>query len=257
MKMHHITKKALLALAGMALVSSAKAQYTINNNDLLLGFTASTGGSDLVIDLGTPLNIGVGGSAPVDLSANVSLSQLNGLFGSLNNLETGVAGASLGKVYSTVFRNGAGVASDANTSTPAPLLGNSSIGNQARLNINSVGGDITSGNQAIVPKGDGTEWSAQISATSGNSLTVNFNNPDSITPANFVSSGGLLYEDLYLSTTASSTYLGYFTLNSSAGLSFTPSATVAPEPSSYALFGAAAGLSLLSLRRKFSLKQSA
>src|SRR5712672_977719 len=107
MKTHHLTKKALLALAGMVLVSSAKAQYTVNNNDLLLGFTASTGGSDLVIDLGTPLNIGVGGTAPVDLSANVSLSQLNGLFGSLNNLETGVAGASLGKVYSTVFRNGA------------------------------------------------------------------------------------------------------------------------------------------------------
>lgn len=256
MKMHHLTKKTLLALAGMALVSSAKAQYTINNNDLLLGFTASTGGSDLVIDLGSASSI-VGGSAPVDLSANVSLSQLNGLFGSLNNLETGVAGASLGKVYSTVFRNGAGVASSANTSTPAPLLGNSSIGNQARLNINTAGGDITSGNQAIVPKGDGTEWSAQISATTGNSLTVNFNNPDSITPANFVSSGGLLYEDLYLSTTASSTYLGYFTLNSSAGLSFTPSATVAPEPSSYALFGAAAGLSLLSIRRKLSLKQTA
>ena len=257
MKMHHLTKKALLALAGMALVSSAKAQYTINNNDLLLGFTASTGGSDLVIDLGTPLNIGVGGSSSVDLSANVSLTQLNTLFGSLNNLETGVVGASLGKVYSTAFRNGAGLASDPNTSTPAPLLGNSSIGNQARLNINSVGLDITSGNQAVVPKGDGTEWSAQISATVGNSLTVNYGNPDSITPANFVSSGGFLYEDLYLSTTSSSTYLGYFTLNSNAGLSFTPSATVAPEPSSYALFGAAAGLSLLTIRRKLSLKQTA
>ena len=257
MKMHHLTKKTLLALAGMALVSSAKAQYTINNNDLLLGFTSSTGGSDLVIDLGTPSNIGVGGTTVVGLGSSVSLTQLNTLFGSLNNLETGVVGASLGKVYSTAFRTSPDNFAAANTTTPAPILLNGTVGNQARLNINNVGGDITSGNQAVVPKGDGTEWSAQISATLGNSLAVNYNNPDSITPANFVSSGGSLYEDLYVSTTSSSTYLGYFTLNSNAGLSFTPSATVAPEPSSYALFGAAAGLSLLSIRRKFSLKQTA
>jgi len=253
MNMHQITKKALFALAGMALVSSAKAQYTPNNNDLLLGFTSASHGSDLIIDLGGPSSIGVGGSATVDLSSDVSLAQLNTLFGSLNNLETGVAGASLGKVYSTVLRNGAGVASDPNTLTPAPILGNSSIGGQARLNINTAGSDIISSNQAVVAHGDGTEWSAQISGT-GNSLAVNYNNPDTVTPASF---NGSVFEDLYLATTSSSTYLGYFTLNSNAGLSFTPSATVAPEPSSYALFGAAAGLSLLSIRRKFSLKQTA
>jgi hypothetical protein len=254
MKMHQLTKKALLALAGMALVSSAKAQYAPNNNDLLLGFTSASHGSDLIIDLGGPSSIGVGGSAPVDLSSDVSLSQLNTLFGSLNNLETGVAGASLGKVYSTVLRNGAGVASDPNTLTPAPILGNSSIGTQARLNINTAGSDIISGNQAVVAHGDGTEWSVQISGTGGNSMAVNYNNPDTVTPASF---NGSVFEDLYVATTASSTYLGYFTLNSNAGLSFTPSATVAPEPSSYALFGAAAGLSLLSIRRKLSLKQTA
>jgi hypothetical protein len=136
-------------------------------------------------------------------------------------------------------------------------LANATVGNQVRLNINNVGGDILSGNQAVVLKGDGTEWSAQVSATVGNSMTVNYNNPDSVTPANFVSTGGSIYEDLYLANTSSSTYLGYFTLNSNAGLSFTPSVTAAPEPSSYALFGAAAGLSLLSLRRKLSPKQSA
>jgi len=257
MNTHQITKKTLLVLAGMALVSSAKAQYTPNNNDLLLGFTSAAHGSDLIIDMGTPSTIGVGGTTTIDLSANVSLAQLNTLFGNLNNLETGVVGASLGKVYSTALRAGAGVASDPNTSTPAPVLANSTVGSQARLNINTAGSDITSGNQAVVAHGDGTEWSAQISATSGNSFTVNYNNPDSVTPANFVSTGGSLYEDLYLANTASSKYLGYFNLNSNAGLSFTPSATVAPEPSSYALFGAAAGLSLLSLRRKFSLKQNA
>lgn len=256
MKMHNITKKALVALAGMALVSSAKAQYTANNNDLLLGFTSATGGSDLVIDMGAPSTIGVGGTSTIDLSANVSLAQLNTLFGSLNNLETGVVGASLGKVYSTALRASAGIASNPNTSTPAPKLANNSVGNQVGLNIDTAGGNITSGNQAVVPKGDGTEWSAQISG-SANSMAVNYNNPDSVTPANFVSTGGSLYEDLYLANTSSSTYLGYFTLNSNAGLSFTPSATVAPEPSSYALFGAAAGLSLLSLRRKLSLKQTA
>ena len=257
MKMNQLTQKALITLAGLALVSSAKAQYTPNNNDLLLGFTSSTGASDLIIDLGTPSNIGVGGTTVVGLGSDVSLTQLNTLFGSLNNLETGVVGASLGKVYSTVFRNGPDNFASPNSLTPAPILGNPTIGNQARLNINTAGADITSGNQAVVLKGDGTEWSAQISATIGNTLAANFNNPDSITPANFVSSGGSLYEDLYVSTTSSSTYLGYFTLNGNAGLSFTPSATVAPEPSSYALFGAAAGLSLLSIRRKFSLKQSA
>src|SRR5260221_14012397 len=196
MKMHQLTKKTLLALAGMALVSSAKAQYTANNNDLLLGFTSATGGSDLVIDMGTPSAVGVGGTTTIDLSANISLSQLNTLFGSLNNLETGVIGASLGKVYSTALRAGAGIASDPNTSTPAPKLANATVGNQVRLNINNVGGDILSGNQAVVPKGDGTEWSAQISATVGNSMTVNYNNPDSVTPANFVSTGGCIHAKL-------------------------------------------------------------
>jgi len=80
-----------------------------------------------------------------------------------------------------VLRNGAGVASDPNTLTPAPILGNSSIGGQARLNINTAGSDIISGNQAVVAHGDGTEWSAQISGT-GNSLAVNYNNPDTVTP---------------------------------------------------------------------------
>jgi hypothetical protein len=251
MKTHHLTKKALLALAGMALVSSAKAQYTPNNNDLLLGFTSASHGSDLIIDLGGPAGIGISQSAPVDLSGDLSLAQLNTLFGSLNNLEFGVVGASLGKVYSTVPRNGAGLYNtDPNTLTPAPILANSSVGSQARLNINTAGSDIVSGNQAVVAHGDGTEWSAQISSTSGNSFTVNYNNPDSVTPASF---SGSVFEDLYLSTTTSSTYLGYFTLNNNAGLSFTP----APEPSSYALFGAAAGLSLLLIRRKLSLKQTA
>jgi hypothetical protein len=261
MKMHHLTKKALFALAGMALVSSAKAQYTPNNNDLLLGFTSSSSSADLVIDLGTPSNIGVGGTTVVGLGGDLSLNQLNTLFGSLNNLETGVVGASFGNVYSTVFRNGPDNFASPNSLSPPPLIGNSTIGNQARLNVNTAGSDITSGNQAVVAHGDGTEWSAQINPASGskvlNAFAINYNNPDSVTPANFVSSGGFLYEDLYVSTTTSETYLGYFSLSSGAGLSFTPAATVAPEPSSYALFGAAAGLSLLSIRRKFSLKQTA
>jgi hypothetical protein len=261
--MNQIKKTALLALAGAALVSTANAQYTANNNDLLLGFTPGTPSTDYIIDLGSATAVGVGGSSVVDLSGSVSLSQLQSLYGlGMANLQLGVVGGSKlgnGDIYSTILRDGgAGVASSANTSLTAPGQGSSSATKLLVNYPNTIGGNLlSSSSSATVATSDSSSWKSVMlpgSPAVGGTFTEDYHNPDST-----YSGTGLLYEDLYQAVGGASgaaVYKGYFTFGNDGTFTFTPATLAVPEPSVYGVF-AGAGLLLLSLGRQFTRKQQA
>src|SRR5271169_6478015 len=114
MKMNTV-KSGLMVVASLVAAATVQAQlpvsdYTDSNDESLLGFTIPSSTGDLVIDLGTATQAGVGGSTVVDLIAhnNVGQSaaalqtQLNGLYGNMNSLSWGVVGGKLssGHIYS-------------------------------------------------------------------------------------------------------------------------------------------------------------
>jgi hypothetical protein len=248
-------KTALLAAAGLAAMSTAQAQYTPNNNDLILGFTTPASTGDLQIDLGSPASIGVGGGSTVDLIANGNVqsgsselvTQLgqNGL--SINSLNWGVvgghftSGANL-SIYSTVLHGAA--------APPRPGAPGTTIGaiNSAGQGINDFPG--THPNQGVVDPtiASGESWREIISpgAGSASSFASTYYNPGTITP----SSGSYsVSEDLYLNTATTESLLGTLTFTSTGGLSFAPAAV--PEPSTYGLI-AGLGVLALAIRRQFN-----
>ena len=66
--------------ASLAAIATTQAQlpvngYTSGKDELLLGFTYSSSTGDLAIDLGTPAQVGVGGSSVVDLVAHSNVGR--------------------------------------------------------------------------------------------------------------------------------------------------------------------------------------
>jgi hypothetical protein len=182
----------LIASACLVLITTAQAQYTPNNDDLLLGFTVPGSTGDLVIDLGKASSI-VNNSF-LDLTANGNVgesgpalvNQLTTLYGGINHLSWGVVaghynGAFNFAVYSTITQGSA-----------APQLG---AGGQVVAAINTAGNGIidfpTGLNQGVVDptKQYGESWSEIISpGTLISSFNNRFYDPDLITPTSFTGS---------------------------------------------------------------------
>ncbi len=251
-------KAVMLASAAAAMAVTAQAQlpvtgYTDNHNDILIGFTKAGSTGDLVIDLGTAAQIGVGGSGAVDLNANGNvgqnsadlLSQLTGLFGSLNNVQWGAVGGHFTSganfsIYSTVAH---GVASPFAPGAPGQIMGAINTAGHA---LGDIGGGLTA-NQAVVDPTQtfGESWTEIVApGTLSSSFTSKYYNPDS-------SYASVSMEDLYVSTSSSQSLLGTLTLFNTGNLVFTPVAV--PEPATYSLL-AGMGILVLSFRRQFIRK---
>lgn len=255
--MKKLTTTAFLVGGAILACQSAFAQ-TFVYNDLYLGFQNQAGGGteDYIINLGAASGI-VGGTSVVDLSGDFSLSDFNAVLGSSSSLMGGVVGAAnLGNqsptsdTFGTQLRGGG-------TGNPAVP---GSVGDSTAFGYNQDAPVVTAlGGLNAPPAGSGIldtskTWESQVEA--GTQVTGNYWSAAGFNPDSAIGDGGVLYEDLWETSTSSSrdtapwAYLGYFTLDLSGGnpsLTFTPQGV--PEPTVLSLLGGA-GLLLLALRRR-------
>jgi hypothetical protein len=255
-----VTKLGSLLAASLAVVATTQAQlpvngYTSGKDELLLGFTYSSSTGDLAIDLGTPAQVGVGGSSAVDLIAHNNVgesaaalrAQLITLYGSLNSLQWGVVGGHYrnttdNAIYMTVPHLAA-----------APVVGNPgplrSAADAIGQGLSDFSGVTT--NQGIVDptRQYGESWTEQA-ASPASVWQKNAQSPISATPSTF-SSGGVNYQmaDLYVRTTGIANqpvYQGFFTLGNDGSLTFTPAAGIAvPSATTLAATAITAGTATL------------
>lgn len=220
-----ITKIALLALISAFGLQMAHASF--KTNDLYLGLTQSTAQNDYIIDLGQPNVIGVGGSVPVTLSSDFSLTTFNSTFsGGADGVSFAVVGGNNTQfqfgVYATQLRvGGAGNPAVAGSSiTKGHSSSQMSGGAQSITEVASATTGLPSAGNSTLDssKSYSSDIDDAVSQTS-------FVGATGVDPGSAMDSTGIIYMDLYHATTTSNyTYLGYFTLNvSSASLTFTPS----------------------------------
>ena len=247
-------KLGLIPALVTAAVIAAPAQYVPDADHQLLGFTTSTSTGDLVVDLGTPTSIGVGGSTTVDLIAkgNVGITaaafkaKLVSLYASVNALSWGVVGGHQtdptdAAIYSTVT-NGA-----------APPARFTDFGVDSYINTVgfTINGSFTPTNTAVVDPTlqDGNSWSESISpGVNLYCFAQSYHDPDTRTPNNFGTGVNYAREDLYLATkqVPSAVRQGYFTLGSDGSLTFTPASGVAaPSATTLAASSVTAGSATL------------
>jgi hypothetical protein len=233
---------------------TAPAQYVPGIDQLLLGFTTPTSTGDLVVDLGTPASIGVGGSNTVDLIANGNVgtnaaafkAKLVSLYGSVNSMSWGVVGGhqsgpTNAAIYSTVT-NGA---------APPSRLGDFGVAFYIDTAGFTIDGSFAPTNQAVVDPtlNNGNSWSEIISpGVSLYCFAQNYYDPDTKTRSSFGTGVNYAREDLYLSTRYSSgpVLQGTFTLGSDGSFTFTPASGVAaPSATTLAASAITAGTATL------------
>jgi hypothetical protein len=201
MRFRTLTFVALTA-AGLLAIGTAQAQYNSGNDELLLGFTTTTSTGDLIVDLGKPASVGVGGASTVDLIAHGNVgtnaasfkAKLVSLYGSVNGISWGVVGGHQNTptdaaIYLTVTNGSA-------APPKCTDFGNSSYIDFAGY---AIDGTFTPTNQAVVNPTlqNGNSWSETISP--GVSLfcfAQNYTDPDTKTPANFGTGVNYVREDL-------------------------------------------------------------
>jgi hypothetical protein len=249
--MKKITTAAILV--GGAIMASQSGFGQAIPNDLYLGFQNQAGGGteDYIINLGSASSI-VGGSSVVDLSAAFTLGDFNAVLGTSSSMFGGVVGGSNAgnpsDIYLTQLRSGGAgnpsVAGSSVTKTASVFLDNNAFTSLGTL----VSPDAGTG---VLDTSKSWENVVEPTFTTGSFYGTSGLNPDSP-----VSGSGVLYEDLWTTSSSGSakpfTYLGYFTLDPTAvgspadpTLTFTP----VPEPATTALIGGGS-LLLLALRRR-------
>jgi hypothetical protein len=232
----------------------ARAQYAANSDHLVLGFTTTTSTGDLVIDLGTPASVGVGGSTTVDLIANGNVgmtaaafkTKLTSLYGSVNGLSWGVVGGhqlnpTNAAIYSTVT-NGAAAPPKA-----------ADFGADAFIDTAgyTIDGSYTPTNTAVVDPTlqNGNSWSEIISPGSTlYAFVYDYHDPNTKTRSTFGTGLNYAREDLYLTTPQlpNSVLKGSLTLGSDGSLTFTPaSGLIAPSVTTMAATSVTAGTATL------------
>ncbi len=237
-------------LVGAAVLACQSSFGQAVDNDLYLGFQNQAGGGteDYIINVG-PVSSLVGQPGVINLSSDFSLSDFDDVLGSSSSVQGGVVGASNAgnpsDVFLTQLRSGLGTPSVAGSSVTATLsksgdnLTFSDLGNLYAPAAGTGGLDT------------GKTWESLIDPANS---TGTFQSDTGLDPDSTVTTTSVLYEDLWGTSSSSSTgqkpydYLGFFTLDltgSSPSLTFTPT----PEPSSIAISGAG-GIVLLLLRNR-------
>lgn len=228
--------KAGVVAVGVALVSQA-AQAAFTANDLYLGFTQSTAASDYLIDLGQGSSL-TGSTSVVDLSSYFDLGMFNTIFtGGATGVNMGVVGGinQFPSSYDMYFT--APVGADQSGEGFFGLA----VGAVGRLAAPAAGNGISDASKS---------WAANIPVNSPN----DFYGASGINPDLAIDGSGIITEGLWKAEGGSSTYEGFFKLDTTGAnpsLTFTPAAV--PEPTPAALL-AAGGLLLGFLRWRSARK---
>jgi hypothetical protein len=263
--MRTIPKLALAVAAATALAGSAQAQNSpFAPGDVILGFTTSTSTGDLVIDLGSLSQVGIGvpGGATTDLITGgqagftgtglANALTLNGLSQNVTwGVVTGLKVNALNSHYYATVPHGAAAPpfSGVNPGGAIAAIGTAGA---------AVDGTATPANSGVVDPTAalGGSFTEAITSGSVNSFktSAKFNPTTSTGTTGAYSS----VEDLWLinqiNGVFSEAFAGTFTLGFNGTTANTLTFTAAvPEPGTYGLF-AGAGLLALSLRRQLTRK---
>jgi len=275
--MNRLIKAALLATSAILVVQASRAA----NSDLLLSFTPSAGTTEADIDLGSAVQIGLGGSSVVDLidsrGSAFSATGLSGTsFQGLLNTALGssvpdgaamtLAGGANGSAtffYLSANRGLAGSDPTLPLSTaPVAWTHNqqASIGGfpAGVLNGNSINGRGLNASVSIGTGGSPNTSSFSYAILGVNNGATAVSSFQSQLPDTTIS-GGKAFEDVWFDASASGTslngwvYEGYLTLDLTGDttdlLTFTPASV--PEPSSFSLL-AGLGLLAVAVRRQWA-----
>jgi len=242
----------MLALGAALLAQAAQAQY--NDDDLVVGFTGGSNGTNLVVD------IGANPGQTTDLSSSVGSYAT--VFGSLgaNGVNMGVIGGNNGNsstadVWTTTLRTGRNVTDyqTAGTESAPHTPINANIDNGSQLVYNLTFGAVANGNIGSF------SYNIAQNPTTAGAVQNSFASYLGSNPLSAVTAGGYTTLDLWTISDNgggpnSWTYAGDLVLNltgASPSLTFDPT----PEPSTCTLLGGAGAL-VLFFRRKFSLKKA-
>jgi hypothetical protein len=232
--MKNSMKMALVAAAGLAVATSAQAQYA---GDLIVGFTAGSG-NDLVFDLGTVASLHNG----------ETFSALTALLGgyTLSTVQWGVVGNTLNSGGRTtdnqIFTTTAG-------KTFPPASASSSTYASAQTAVGAIWGTAVSGaGQHFTVAANAASGNSWFEQTVSPSTTTQYKNAYENPNVTGLTSDVLWSVDDQGGATAE---LGTFTLNS-AGV-FTFNTVAVPEPATYGVL-AGLGLLALSIRRQVAFK---
>jgi hypothetical protein len=261
-------KVALLAALGLASVSVAQAQFTIN--DLYLGFTQSSASSDLIIDLGQAGNL-IGGTSQINLSADLGgLTAFNSTFNPSSTPGFVGSGVTMGILGANNTAGSDGVFTSENrtaTGNPISQFGSVNISSKSHsqssmANSAAVVNGIMSAEIPSLPTAGNlvTDPDKTMSVALG-SGTTSFYVKSGVTPTGVIGGSGVIEEDLWSASQAAGsagayTYDGVFTFNyGNDSLTFDPATESVPEPSTLGLL-AGGGLLLVLMRGKLIRKQA-
>jgi hypothetical protein len=230
--MKQLTTPAILVGGLILVVQSAWAQSVVPN-DLYLGFqnTAGDANADYIINLGAKSNI-VGGSSVVVLSSDFSSSKFNSVLNGSASVMGGVVGGNQNgsasnpyDCYATQLRaGGAG-----NPATPGSDLSGVTLSSANDSSAFSDLGTLDAPTAGTGVLDTGKSW--QSTVENGTEISGTFWSATGVNPDSAVSGSGVLYEDLWQSSSTGGfsshpfQYLGYFALDLSGGspkLTFTP-----------------------------------
>jgi len=249
--MNILTKSAILAFAGLALVSqAAQAGVTTHytDGDFFIGFRLSgnTGGSDYLVDLGR-----------LDLSKSFTISG-NSLGSALGNLGLDLKTTFGDAWYSTALFSVVGTApeslSDVYTTTAGTVFNNDSGNLQMMVhNVWNMGGlyngstSTNNSNVGVVQSTTATYsyGDYQVDGNSGAGQYFGYFNDANESHANT----GLAFMHLTDIDDGTGTTLGTFSVASNGDVSFISSEAI-PEPSTYAMLGVGAAGFIGMMRRR-------
>ncbi|HZI33554.1 MAG TPA: hypothetical protein VFF11_14535 [Candidatus Binatia bacterium] len=235
--------KAGVVAVGAALVTQA-AQAAFTANDLYLGFTQSSASGDYLIDLGQASSI-TGQSTVVDLSSYFNMSMFTSIFaGGAAGVDMGVVGGINQFPSSYDFYATAPLGADLSGNVYSSTSIGTAVGPIARLAAPAAGNGINDTTKS---------WAANIPVNSPN----DFYGASGINPDLTIGGSGVLTEGLWQAVPGSTTYLGYFTLDTtgaSPSLTFT-SIQAVPEPGTASVL--AGGALLLGILRWRTARKTA
>jgi hypothetical protein len=264
--MKNLKKLAVLSL-GAAFVSTVAHAQSLENGDLILGFTSqsATANNDFVVDLG-PIPGAPNTTLPTSGYDATAFASSFAAVGGVSALDSGavnvgiVGGVNNGGlgdfIYTSVLDNGSGTATVPGSVAP--------VGTKSSTFLDSAADELGNLTPGSIPAATGFTGSVAENPSTAGTSTYSFAtyagaNPLTTIPAGVSSILLDIYQDTSTSRTGASgfdTYVGDVLVNiTDSGMTATFDPVAAPEPSTYALL-AGGGLLAFALRRQFVRKNA-